>query len=238
MADETLRGWKDIAKYLRTSERSAQRWEQDLGLPIRRMRSSRPSVVNAFPAELDEWRRTVAPLSQDSNGGEAVEQLASLSASDPAVVPTPWIHRRRRLVIPIVLTVVFSLALAAWLVSNRASSPRVVQESRPTSASPVLFLRVSAPNGVSFKTGIANGATGAIELPDHQRVLLSPTLADDMVHVRVSVAGANGTSTPVGTVDLKQGVRVLFKHTFPIEIEWVGVSGRSGPTRNADGQRR
>ena len=41
MADDSVRGWKDIASYLKTSERSAQRWERTLRLPVRRTKTDR-----------------------------------------------------------------------------------------------------------------------------------------------------------------------------------------------------
>ena len=50
-----LRGWKEIADYLRCSPRSAQRYARDAGLPVHRP-GSRASVW-AFADELTEWVR-------------------------------------------------------------------------------------------------------------------------------------------------------------------------------------
>lgn len=47
---EILRGWKAIARYLRVSIRTAQRWEATCLLPIRRQ-----PQVTAFKTELDIW---------------------------------------------------------------------------------------------------------------------------------------------------------------------------------------
>jgi hypothetical protein len=58
VVEAPLRGWKDIAAFLATSPRSAQRWERELGLPIHRLRTTTGSVVNAYPSELDAWRRS------------------------------------------------------------------------------------------------------------------------------------------------------------------------------------
>jgi hypothetical protein len=61
MADEQqrtiLNGWKEIAAYLGRGTRTAQRWEIDLGLPIRRPRGRERSAVFAIPSEIDEWFR-------------------------------------------------------------------------------------------------------------------------------------------------------------------------------------
>lgn len=53
----SLQGWKDIAGYLGRSVRAVQRWERELGLPVRRIKTAEGQTVYAFAAELDEWRR-------------------------------------------------------------------------------------------------------------------------------------------------------------------------------------
>lgn len=67
---QMLRSWKDIARHLGASVRTAQRWEHEFQLPVRRLDARRGAVVFAFPAELDSWLRVHsvphAPLVQDS----------------------------------------------------------------------------------------------------------------------------------------------------------------------------
>jgi CheY-like chemotaxis protein len=52
-----LKSWKEIAiaQYLHCGVRSAQRWEEELGLPIRRPGGPNRNVVLAFTEELEEW---------------------------------------------------------------------------------------------------------------------------------------------------------------------------------------
>ena len=50
-----LTSWKDIAQYLGKGVRTVQRWESELGLPVRRTKQERKSVVLAIPAEIDAW---------------------------------------------------------------------------------------------------------------------------------------------------------------------------------------
>jgi len=50
-------GWKEIAAYLRASERTAQRWQRELGLPVHRAGGSKGYSVFAYTSELDEWLR-------------------------------------------------------------------------------------------------------------------------------------------------------------------------------------
>jgi len=59
--DAVLTCWKDIANYLGKGVRTVQRWEHDLGLPVRRP-SHAPSKnpVLAIRQELDDWVRSQA----------------------------------------------------------------------------------------------------------------------------------------------------------------------------------
>jgi hypothetical protein len=50
-----LDGWKDIASYLGRGVRTAQRWERELGLPVRRLGTGGAEVVYALKEELDAW---------------------------------------------------------------------------------------------------------------------------------------------------------------------------------------
>lgn len=50
-----LTSWKEIAQYIGKGARTAQRWERELGFPVRRMQHGRKSSVLAVPAEIDAW---------------------------------------------------------------------------------------------------------------------------------------------------------------------------------------
>jgi DNA-binding NarL/FixJ family response regulator len=50
-----LHSWKDIASHLAVSVREAQRWERELGLPIRRVKIKTGVAVFAVKPELDQW---------------------------------------------------------------------------------------------------------------------------------------------------------------------------------------
>ena len=86
MVETTLRGWKEIAVFLGTSPRSAQRWERELGMPVHRLRMTTGSVVTAYPSELDAWRRsTSADLASDSTQSDRADERAD-DFGNPAVV--------------------------------------------------------------------------------------------------------------------------------------------------------
>lgn len=54
---QLLNSWKEIAAYLGRGVRTAQRWERDLSLPVRRPRGKDRSAVIAFTDELDQWMK-------------------------------------------------------------------------------------------------------------------------------------------------------------------------------------
>lgn len=67
-----LTSWKQIADYLGKSIRTVQRWERELGLPVRRPDAKRDRVVFVLPEELDAWMRAMplaaAPAAPQSDG--------------------------------------------------------------------------------------------------------------------------------------------------------------------------
>ena len=66
--DKPLQSWKEIAAYLDRDVRTARRWEQAEGLPVRRHRSGGRSSVYAYPSELDAWRAARKPSNQSAEG--------------------------------------------------------------------------------------------------------------------------------------------------------------------------
>ena len=56
---QLLTSWKEIAAHLGKGVRTVQRWEQELGLPVRRPAKSRHIVV-ALATELDRWIEQLA----------------------------------------------------------------------------------------------------------------------------------------------------------------------------------
>ena len=51
----TMTCWKEIAQYLSKGVRTAQRWEQEMGLPVRRPHGRKTGVVLADSDEIDVW---------------------------------------------------------------------------------------------------------------------------------------------------------------------------------------
>jgi hypothetical protein len=69
-----LTSWKDIAHYVGKGVRTAQRWERELGLPIRRTKPGRKGIVLAIPGEIDSWVRS----QQSTDGSDRATLLRAL----------------------------------------------------------------------------------------------------------------------------------------------------------------
>ena len=56
---QVLSCWKDIARYVGKGVRTVQRWEDEMGFPIRRAGGNdHKAPVFAIPEEIDAWIRT------------------------------------------------------------------------------------------------------------------------------------------------------------------------------------
>lgn len=68
-----LDSWKEVAAYLKCSERTARRWEQE-GLPIHRHPHKKKAGIYAYGAEIDAWWR---------NGHEHLKQIEEPPEATP-----------------------------------------------------------------------------------------------------------------------------------------------------------
>lgn len=65
-----MRSWKEIADYLGTCVKTAQRWEQTYNLPIRRLRASKGLEVFALTDEVNRWIVSKARSATKATGHE------------------------------------------------------------------------------------------------------------------------------------------------------------------------
>jgi len=74
--------WKDIARYLGKGVRTAQRWEQEFGLPVRRPSGAvHKSAVIAHARDLDAWIASSWSLREKPTNGRPSE-LARIEWKD------------------------------------------------------------------------------------------------------------------------------------------------------------
>lgn len=121
MDSDRLSGWKEIAAHLRRSVRAAQRWEHELGLPVKRVKTVAGQVVFASRTELDAWvaqqqaiihSEPVEPVESDS--ADTAHPLEGVEAS------AGWL----RLAV-LAVAAVGVIAAGAWALWPRASAPIV-----------------------------------------------------------------------------------------------------------------
>lgn len=78
---EILNSWKEIAQYLNRGVRTVQRWEEELQLPVRRLRPSGRSPVIARRSEIDLWLKNCSFENGKAVNGNAPVKMAVLCAS-------------------------------------------------------------------------------------------------------------------------------------------------------------
>src|SRR5579872_4233608 len=79
-SQDRLDGWKDIAAYLGRNERTVRRWEEREGLPVHRHAHDKRSSVYAYRLELERWRSSRAP---DSDEGKEPSVEAAAPGNEP-----------------------------------------------------------------------------------------------------------------------------------------------------------
>jgi hypothetical protein len=62
---EILSGWKEIARYLGKGVRTVQRYERELGLPVRRVSGGRDGSVVTTKSDINNWLKS-SPTMQES----------------------------------------------------------------------------------------------------------------------------------------------------------------------------
>lgn len=71
MNPDLLNNWKEIASYLGRGTRTVQRWEEELGMPVRRIRGHSRSAVSALKSELDGWMKERSAGTENASDAQA-----------------------------------------------------------------------------------------------------------------------------------------------------------------------
>lgn len=92
-SNQQLNSWKEIASHLERGVRTVQRWESELGLPVRRTGRGKRGAVYALVSELDLWRVTSGAVvgkeldpGSERAAGSAVEESRRLLSSVQSMV--------------------------------------------------------------------------------------------------------------------------------------------------------
>jgi tetratricopeptide (TPR) repeat protein len=134
---DVLSSWKEISSYLRRSRSTCQRWEAELGLPVRRVDGTPKARVFAYKAEIDRWM------------AEKQHLLNSQAEEDPALRRRKHRHLRTGVAAVVILA---AIAVAGWRAFAVRTAP--FPEVRPSLA--VLeFENISGDRNLeSWKVGL------------------------------------------------------------------------------------
>src|SRR5258708_20605340 len=82
-----LNSWKEMAAYLKCSERTVRRWEEE-GLPVHRHPHKTKAAIYAYKTEIDAWW---------GDGRERLKQIQNLQEHPPTVTARWWTRSRAML---------------------------------------------------------------------------------------------------------------------------------------------
>lgn len=89
-AGDRLNSWKEIASYLGKGVRTVQRWEVQLGLPVRRLGREGGEIVYALKSEIDAWILKGGHASEPDHPHDASEAAHEAAPpARPAAEPPP-----------------------------------------------------------------------------------------------------------------------------------------------------
>jgi len=131
-ASSRLDSWKEIAAHLGCDVSTAQRWEKERALPIRRVPGGKRQAVFALSAELDAWLASKPP---ETSAAQPLPELA----------PAP----RPRWLIPSFIVIAVLLAAALAFVF------RVPRPARDSAQRPA-FARIAVPAAYRMAIGDLN----------------------------------------------------------------------------------
>lgn len=119
-AGDTVTGWKAIAAHFNRTERTVQRWERELGLPVHRVKSERGGTVYASRCELDEWLRCLD--TSRLAGGETAGDLETRQSPGTLLLGTS-----RKVTGTIVLATAFLVVAVSVFAPRQTRPPREVR---------------------------------------------------------------------------------------------------------------
>jgi len=214
-----LESWKAIANYLQRDVRTAQRWEQEEGLPVHRHEHKKQATVYAFRHEIDAWRvrKEKAHVTRSTDGRKlgwipaAFILLILLAVTSWWVISSP--NGAGTPVIQKLIVVLPFQDLSHEPLVPLADALTEEIGARLASANPEMLAVIARTSAMSFKAressieevrqrlGVDYALEGSIRR-DGGTVRITAQLID--TGTRVSLWGANFDYTIRGWLDLQQ----------------------------------
>ena len=149
---DRLDSWKAIADHLGRDVRTVRRWEQKLGLPVRRVPGGRGHSVFAYVAEIDAWLKTTPPARQP----DAVAEDPPVEVTEPREVT----ERPRLLTAGRVWGVVgIGLLVAATAIAWRAHRPPVDMAALTIRVTPEAVVAMDSAGAEQWRYSFSPGET-------------------------------------------------------------------------------
>ena len=202
--NDRLRGWKEIGAFLHASDRTAQRWERALRLPVHRIPLAGKAIVFATRHEIDAWLESAegrTAMTERERTQAVAERTIAPTASKDRNTPSTKARRRRTwsafgaAPLLVVSAAVLALGTAGYLrqISNRPAAPEMVAIAHEASASQGgaqsarnVVLRVVMADGSAVKAGVTVGGFATHAIPGRGIYALSADSIGDGARIHVS----------------------------------------------------
>jgi len=208
---ETLESWKQIAAYLKRSERTVRRWESREGLPVHRHGHQSQDTVFAHVDEIDRWmKRRTSPARPDAEITSAEPPDATAEAApDRPGAPTRYLTEHDAI----------TCTIDCYIAGGRAGDSELMRPAFHPEATMAGYCQ-----GVEYSGSIqhlfdwidANGPAPNIR-PRFARIEIFETIA--IVHLEVQgwsgkMAGADSRISEVFTLLKRAGEWKITQKTF------------------------
>lgn len=244
---DNLKGWKEIADFLRVHPRTVQRWiERGIKVPVHRIQCGHSSIVYGTRGELDTWMRsaegqaaTKAAANElkcgnndgfDSAAGQASAAAASESAlagpsvgltaaPDSAAARHPAQRGHRFVLISLaIIGIVASLAVGVpALRTGNRTQKSGANKVAAPARASVIQLRLVFADGTEGRLGMTAGIPATI-MVGGKRLLLSGGVSDGVVRLHIAeVDGDNNVLTDLITAGLEPSHVVRLPDTVKIK---------------------
>lgn len=256
---DQLRGWKEIAAYLKASERSVMRWEASRGLPVRRIPGDARDAVFAIRQELDAWMKRPGIASPQSTDTADHASASELAPGEKAPSDAPRSARRRAsaalaIAVPALIVAASVIAYTTWRAStaDTGNAPggagSVADAGAPTAAataagaderrgeSDAITLELSGPGRSPSRIGVAPGRCGYTEYASGDRLEFCARPAGDWLDVSVLFTPKPDATKPPGrqapaTFRLARDTKIRIISPLVLDLEWVSPDQGLSPAR-------